>query len=159
MIILEKLQEKLNIAPKLIQELKALSEANNVKYYSSIIDVKTRWNSTYYMLENIQKMKKIYNLHQEIKIEPRYWKFLSELLNYLKIYEEATKLLCNTLNPSISLMFIVIKRLFEETNKWKIKQTYAEINKCSTCIHSKLSKYWSELKSIWTYIMLFRSKI
>ena len=91
-----KIARKIKHSPKLIQELKALSEINNVKYYSSIIDVKTRWNSTYYMLENIQKMKKIYDLHKEIKIGPRYWKFLSELLNYLKIYEEATKLLCNT---------------------------------------------------------------
>ena len=91
-------------------------------------------------------MKKIYNLHQSIKIGVNYWKFLDSLLEYLKIYEEATRILSNTLYPSISLMFIVIKKLFEETNKWKVKQTYTEINKCSTCIHSKLSKYWSELK-------------
>jgi hypothetical protein len=135
-------------SPKLLQEIKALCEANNVKFYSPILDVKTRWNSTYYMLENIQKMKKIYNLHKDIKINDNYWNFLESLLEYLKIYEEATKLLSNTLYPSISLMFIVIKKLFEETSKWKNKQTYTEINKSATYIFDKLSKYWSNLQVI-----------
>jgi len=45
-------------------------------------------------------------------------------------------------------MFIVIQTLFEETEKWKNKQTFTEINKISGYIYDKLSKYWSDLQVI-----------
>jgi len=43
-------------------ELKVLCDIKNIKYLAPELDIKTRWNSTYYMLDKWQKMEPAINM-------------------------------------------------------------------------------------------------
>jgi len=89
-----------------------------------LLDVKTRWNSTYLMLKralDLQKAVEMYLLRNEkIKADCTLssveWMALSEVVTLLEPMEEATRYLSKSKYPTISIALSIYAGLIEVIN-------------------------------------------
>lgn len=105
---LRKLIKKIRSSPKMRQKMKKLCQMCKMKYLTPKIDVKTRWNSTFLMLERAEKYKApLAALCSSEKKLGSYlltevdWKHLNTLCILLQKFERATKLISMERHPTI----------------------------------------------------------
>jgi uncharacterized membrane-anchored protein YhcB (DUF1043 family) len=102
---------------KLTQQLKEEQKLHNVERPLKLIhDIDTRWNSTYYMLLRLCKLRADVQrvLHQNKEAqnclsENNEWFQLEELIRLLAEFEEATSIISGENYPSLSLFVAAIK--------------------------------------------------
>jgi len=82
------------------ESLKALCDVKGIAYLAPEVDVKTRWNSTYYMLEKWTRMEAALNLlaADDRTVRQRYLNEddrdnIKDIMTILKLFEHATRLL------------------------------------------------------------------
>lgn len=94
------------------EALKKTCESMGVKYKVPIIDVKTRWNSSYHMLERASELKEpLAKLYTQFKsfssfmITPREWSDIDIIKKLLQKFDRATKFISMERHTSISAYF------------------------------------------------------
>jgi len=143
---LRNINKKLKDSPKLYQEFKSIYDNGSFtfSFKTPKLDVKTRWNSFYYMINDSLGMKEIYNRMPETKLVETEWETLSELSKFLEFYEELTNYMSGQKYPTISLLYKIISLLFEKTRN--IVSTNQDINRAALKMLTYFEKYWGELK-------------
>jgi hypothetical protein len=98
-------------SPKRLQILEEKCEALNVKFIKPKIDIITRWNSTFDMINRALQLKSvlIYLALNEKefkikKISENSWSFFESLKVVLEPFNDATKILSNSKIPTINLV-------------------------------------------------------
>ncbi len=91
--------KKIRKSVKLRQKLKKLCTIYGIKYLVPIIDVLTRWNSSYYMIQRAEylavPLRNLFLNEKALKsgaISDSYWIVLADIQSILKKFERATKL-------------------------------------------------------------------
>ncbi|CAG8578779.1 12977_t:CDS:2, partial [Racocetra persica] len=107
---------KLKESPRLTDEMRKICMSKNISYLAPIIDVSTRWNSTYLMIQRQLKNKNLNDILvsnnqqtlKEIYPSENEWAQLHNLEQILQPMYEATQLLSSSKNPTIGDMRLKI---------------------------------------------------
>jgi len=108
-------------SPKKEEELSSLAEKLQVKYKKLIRDVKTRWNSTYSMLESFLTNKVIItsaiSLHNgnfgNLDLTDDEWKEISIFCDYLKPFFEFTVEMSGSNYPTLGTLLLLLDHLLD----------------------------------------------
>lgn len=130
---------KMNSTKKLT--LKVLQARHNIKQTKPVIDVKTRWNSTYDMLEwALENRIPLIELMQEAKIIFKQWNSLTILFGYLSIFNQVTSLVASQNSVSIGLALISVERLARKL------EAGLQNPDTPTCIREALEKAYEKIQ-------------
>lgn len=98
--------------------LKALQVKHDVPQTKLVIDVKTRWNSTYDMLTwALINEKPLSDLMWESRLKFKYWDALTILLEFLTLFAKVTSCVASQNAVSLSLALISIEHLLEKLDE------------------------------------------
>jgi len=91
------------------------------KSYKPVLDVATRWNSTYYMLKRACKLKSaimFYARSKSFYIENNCWDRFMTILEFLKVFNDVTVYMCSDTYPTLSMAVPYYNKLLKhiETN-------------------------------------------
>lgn len=123
---------KIRNSPKIRRQMKKICDEKNVKYLVPIIDVKTRWNSTYDMLLRAFEQRHImsdciYGIKDnnliKILLQNSDWDCIVQLIDVLKPLKEAT-LECSKMGSSLMITNVI-----------------PLYNYCSERLHTSLKKF------------------
>ncbi|XP_074290537.1 zinc finger BED domain-containing protein RICESLEEPER 2-like [Silene latifolia] len=133
------------------------------------LDVETRWNSTYLMLEIAVNFKKAFgclivndsNLQKEMKkvggnITSEEWKQVSHILPFLKIFYDATLKMSASLYVTSNSYVEVIFGVGEVLSQHLLHQD-AGVRKMAAQMKVKYDKYWGKIENL--NLLLFVSLI
>jgi zinc finger BED domain-containing protein 1 (E3 SUMO-protein ligase ZBED1) len=120
-----------------------------------ILDVVTRWNSTFYMLERLIKQKKAFNNWLEtnpkigkihlgyLKLSTADWSLIDRKVEHLNVFEEATKLLSGDKYVTLSMVMPTFIELFTYIeNAMNNDDVLNRIKEVLTKAHQVSSKYY-----------------
>lgn len=95
--------------------LRGLQERYGVEQTKPVIDVKTRWNSTFDMLEwSIRNRQPLSDLMDESRFIFRFWDALEMLMEYLSIFDSVTSCVASQNSVLLSLALLSMERLIEK---------------------------------------------
>jgi hypothetical protein len=129
-------------SPQRLERLKRFCLLEGVKFRKPILDVKTMWNATYYMLEVAYHLRpSLSKVFKELEKNPvsslesdttitsfqgvteEDWELMSEILCFLKKFKMAT-LLCNgETYPTLSTMMPTFDDLLDHCEAFGVKQS------------------------------------
>ena len=144
---LREINKKLKDSPKLFQEFKEVYDhyKPDFLFKSPKLDVKTRWNSLYYMIRDSIEMKEIYNKINQTKLSDDEWNLMIEFKEFLELFEQATNFISGNKYPTISVLFKIINILYYKTKDYETNNII--IKNASLKMFEYFEKYWGELKS------------
>ncbi|CAB5217264.1 unnamed protein product, partial [Rhizophagus irregularis] len=106
---LRRLVVKIRLSPQRQERFVRHSEAANLKDLKLILDVKTRWNSTFDMLNRAFEMREaidaMVNSDRDLRsfeITDDEWNKIKEIISVLKIFVQTTKILSSAKYPMLS---------------------------------------------------------
>lgn len=148
---LRKLVKKIRKSDLKRKQLRKMCELCSVKYLAPIIDVSTRWNSTFQMLERASKLKKpllalcssVKSLRQFIITEGE-WSELDKLFSLLKKFDRSTKLVSMERHPTISAYLPTLNWLLDSIKSF-IRDNPGQLADAATNGLRKLEKYEDKL--------------
>ena len=110
-------------SPKKEQELSTLAQNQNIKYKKLIRDVKTRWNSTYSMLEAFLENKAIINAivslnnnFEGLSLSENEWKEIRLFCDFLKPFFEFTVEMSGSEYPTLGMLLLFLDYLLDHLN-------------------------------------------
>lgn len=102
--------------------------SHTLKHKMLILDVKTRWNSTYWMLTRCIEFRKPFQATlQSISSLKKFildeieWKKVEEITKLLNLFREATEMLSTQSSPTLSSTSSVYSVLFDHLDKSTMK--------------------------------------
>ena len=144
---LRKLVRKIRKSTKLRQKLKKLCIFHGVRKLQPIIDVKTRWNSSYKMIERAEELKITLNALcssekslSNLLISSVEWDELKILKELLSKSDRATKFLSMERRPTISAYLPTIHWLISSLDHF-IKNNSGSLAAAAKSAQSKLKEY------------------
>lgn len=112
---LRKLMKMIKRSSKILEELENLSQLNHQPFLRPIIDIKTRWNSTYKMInractlkENISMLAVKYPTLNNYLPTQMEWELLHDLNQFLEPFDNATTNLSSQSYPTIAHSRIIL---------------------------------------------------
>jgi len=139
--------KKIRKSTKLRQKLNKLCIMYEVKYLVPIIDVKTRWNSTYNMIirsKHLQTPLKhlcvVEKKLVDLQITSRDWYELEKIQKLLAKFDRATKLVSMARHPTISAYLPTLDWLLEYLRKYVAENSGCVANAVKEAV-IKLEKY------------------
>ena len=126
-------------SPRILEQFKKICEETNIKYVKPILDVVTRWNSTFEMLSTALQLKMplqriIQKLFDENRIETDIsagdWVDIEAISNFLIPLNEATEETCGDKFSCISLVISWYNEILDHIQSTKVKN-----NNISASIH------------------------
>ena len=148
--------KKLRCSPQQRNLYELQCKAANLSCKMLILDVKTRWNSTFYMIERLIEQKRAVEYWLSTnpecgKIKMGYlkpsddeWKLLEEIMIHLKVFEESSRLLSGSKYPTLSLVMPAYIELFTYIeNQMSRDEVSQMVKEALTDSHSILSKYYN----------------
>jgi len=125
----------------------------NINYVKLKKDIKTRWNSTYNMLERALKLKSVFkalfdqNINfNDFRISEKDWDLFQKLNNFLKIFYEATNILSGNLYSTICVNIPIYEMIIKHLENNKIDKSTI-ISECANKMLLKLKKYENEINN------------
>ena len=110
--------KKVRYSEQLKNKLKLFCEAAGIKFINLILDVRTRWDSSYDMIDTAFRMKKALimlldncNELAKLKMSEYEWAYLQQIMKFLKNFKFVSKLLAyekNVTLPSVVVAFNVL---------------------------------------------------
>jgi hypothetical protein len=127
----------------------------NIKYDKRIaLDCKTRWNSTYLMLNTALEYQLVFDrLASKEKLCATFkptiddWEFARELCGRLKIFYDATELLSGTNYVTANLFFLKICGIYLAIEKWRTS-AIPKVEEVSLLMKEKFIKYWADVHGL-----------
>lgn len=117
------------------------------------LDCKTRWNSTYLMLQSVLPFKDVFERLGEKDIQYKSlpsendWLLAREICTRLKMFYEATEMFSGTKYPTINLFYPKLFEIKMAMKTWELS-THDEIRLMAKNMEVKFNKYWSEVHGI-----------
>ena len=110
-------------SPKKEQELSTLAKNQNIKYKKLIRDVKTRWNSTYSMLDAFLENKAIINAmvslnnnFENLSLNENEWKEIRLFCDFLKPFFDFTVEMSGSEYPTLGMLLLFLDYLLDHLN-------------------------------------------
>ena len=111
-----------------------------------IMDVSTRWNSTFDMLDRlihlkdyVKRLLSTTTSLASVKLTREEWDEIEELRDFLKPFKTATEYFCTSRYPTTSVMYIFWKALLDHIQVYR----YGGLRRSATAIRATLTTYWS----------------
>lgn len=121
-----------------------------LKQKKLILDVPTRWNSTYAMLDSSIGLKQVFPRYARADAgflnfvpQPEDWERVENVCKLLVVFSDATKVVSGSEYPTTNLFLSEIKRVKEVIDK-KVFDENDYINKMAQAMREKFEKYWGE---------------
>lgn len=150
--------KKLRSSPQQRESFKKHCDAAEIKFLMVILDVCTRWNSTFYMVERALQLKAAINAWidrnpvigktpmKRFKLKVQEWKHLEEIEEHLKFFEEATRSMSASLYPTLNLVVPIFIELFTHIEDVLSKEHVStDLKFALNEAHGVLSKYYALL--------------
>ncbi|KMS96889.1 hypothetical protein BVRB_7g180720 [Beta vulgaris subsp. vulgaris] len=142
--------------PKRIEKFEDACRVLNVTKTKRIgLDVKTRWNSTFLMLESSLPFKDVFNklkrLNKRLKFSvpsDRDWNMATIVCQKLEIFYKATKVFSNRNHPTANLFFRTICEIKLALRRWVEDGSNEVIKTMAMSMVDKFDKYWYEINGI-----------
>src|SRR5215213_4682521 len=125
--IIDKVREfviEVQKSPKKEQELLQFASVLSINYRKLIRDVKTRWNSTYLMLESflvnkpiITSLIAVNNNIFKLNLNENEWKEIQEFCDFLKPFFEFTEVMSGSTYPTLGTLILLLDHLSEHLNE------------------------------------------
>ncbi|CAB5383608.1 unnamed protein product [Rhizophagus irregularis] len=123
---LHTLIKKIKASPQQIDKFKAQCKVANVLNLNVILDVRTRWNSTYDILVRARKLKEPLNILsnsdsnlRSFTINEDKWINLLEIEELLKYFAKATKQICGEAYPTLSYVIPIYNILLNKLEDFR----------------------------------------
>lgn len=162
---LRKLIKKIRKSPQMREKLKKICELYDIKYLVPVIDVATRWDSTFDMIERAIYLKaqigvmcsKEKNL-KKLLITEREWSELSTLRTLLKKFRRSTKFMSMERHPTICAYLPTFEWIVQSVESF-IRDNPGPLASAADAGLLKLKKYeeefqLSECKTIYIGVFL-----
>ena len=148
--------------PKKEEELSSLAEKLQVKYKKLIRDVKTKWNSTYSMLESFLTNKVIITsaifLHNgnfgNLNLTDNEWKEISIFCDYLKPFFEFTVEMSGSNYPTLGTLLLLLNHLLDHITITIEKSRILWIKEIAKEIKNKFDSVQENLYNSSAYLAL-----
>ena len=119
------------------------------------LDCKTKWNSTYDMLDVALKLKDSLDLyfHQSNCLLPfDSWSKFEQILDYLDAFKEATLLTCADKYPTLSLAVPLYNEMMDHLQLWMTEKTQPGdfIHNSTVAAYSKIKDYYNLTSDCYT---------
>ena len=127
-----------------------------------LFDVRTRWNSTFYMFAKFIESKAVVDMLtatednlSNCKLDKNDWSNINEFMIFLKPFEQATKILSGETYPTLSITVPIYQSLLDHLHKYLLKsdltKTLETAAKKALC---KMEKYYIYFDSEMYYIAI-----
>jgi hypothetical protein len=137
--------------PKRHEKFEKMAAQMKGKYEKRIaLDCKTRWNSTYIMLNTALIYQDVFEhlaSHAPSLPTEDDWKFARELCDRLKVFYDVTELLLGTKYVTTNLFFPKICNIFFAIRKWQ-SSDILKVEEMSIKMKEKFNKYWSDVHGL-----------
>ncbi|XP_043710466.1 zinc finger BED domain-containing protein RICESLEEPER 2-like [Telopea speciosissima] len=123
-------------------------------------DVSTRWNSTFQMLDDVlfcrQAFDNFENLESNYRDLPteEEWAKIQKITNFLKPFEEITKQLPGSKNPTSNLYFVNVVHIYMRLNDGSLFERDFMLEMVSS-MREKFNKYWVKYSLILSVGVVF----
>jgi len=148
-------------SPKKEQELVILAEKLQVKYRKLIRDVRTRWNSTYSMLESFLTNKLIItstiSLHDnfiKLDLTENEWKEIGHFCNFLKPFFDFTELMSGSNYPTLGTLLLLLDHLSDHITTTIYKTKISWIKEIAQEMNNKFISVLDNLYNPSAYLAL-----
>ncbi|CAG8451964.1 10739_t:CDS:2, partial [Cetraspora pellucida] len=135
---------KIKLSISLSDNLYSLCKLKGILYLKPELDIETKWNSTYYMLQKMQKIKTALNFlaadHSSIRLlypNNNEQHNLKNMLTLLELLEAATKLLSAALYPTMGDICLVFLNIQEYLNMCIEKKEFSQNKNLRNRLESK----------------------
>jgi hypothetical protein len=128
----------------------------NAPNISLVSDTPTRWNSTYIMLETVQKFREAFNRMQERDVAYNLapsdddWNNVSIVRQCLKVFYDVTKRVSGTKYPTASLYFNDFCGIYLLLRKWEHNENNFVAEMAKPMLE-KFEKYWRIANKLLTF--------
>ncbi|XP_048226847.1 zinc finger BED domain-containing protein RICESLEEPER 2-like [Ricinus communis] len=142
--------------PKRIEKFEEACRLLNVTKTKRVgLDCKTRWNSTYLMLESSFPFKDVFNklkrLNKRLKFSvpsDNDWTMATLVCQKLEIFYKATKVFSIRNHPTTNLFFRIVCEIRLALNRWVQTDNHEVIRTMAKSMVEKFDKYWSHINGI-----------
>lgn len=127
----------------------------NISYDKKLVqDCKTRWNSTFLMLNVAIQYKDVFDRlakrYSEYKTLPseNEWMEAKEICKHLEVFYEVTQLFSGTMYPTANVYFPKVCEMKLALTGWSDSSDSHLIKKMATSMLSKFNKYWNVVNGV-----------
>ncbi|CAG8692005.1 26065_t:CDS:2 [Dentiscutata erythropus] len=135
-----------------LEDLERFHLADQKKFLRPILDIKTHWNSAFYMLKRLLVLKEYldiiilrHSLLQDLYLTQSEWDYITSLVKLLDQFEVATKELSAQNYPTIAHVRIILLSICNDLKTYSINANLKEV---SAAIYGKLQNYWQHIDEI-----------
>jgi hypothetical protein len=140
---------KIKDSTRLCDELRNLCDLKRINYLKPILDVKTHWNSTYYMLKRLEQIKPALVLLsadnrsiRDLYPSENDWIIIKDIILILEPLEKATKHLSASSYPTMGDVRFVFESIQMHLDECSGKDNFTQRDVAASILQ-KIGEYWN----------------
>lgn len=142
--------------PKRVEKFEEACRLLNVNRGKKVgLDCRTRWNSTYLMLENSLPFKDVFHKLKRLNKRLKFsvpsddeWWMATIVCQKLEIFYKATKIFSGRNHPTANLFFRTVSEIRLALNRWAETDDNEVIRTMARSMAEKFNKYWSNINEV-----------